>query len=533
VNVTPSISGAATAQGVSPALSKSLSLADLLFADSPANAASDFRAIAATLFAGEGSPQTQSPAKPVITGKKSAAEFPANKPDARNAKEISDPVYLRVHAELFVPAQNAAVPLIQVSAKPDAGDDRPLNSSASDGSTQLGLGGLPAGVQIKGDAGAPNPVGVATSEDYIPPSTSGKNGTPSLEPPGTNDASKSSPTNSAVRKQEVEPAKSPSDRSQPPSVPQSSKPPAPSLASTDRAKQGLDPSFVGVQEKLPPTATDALPPAQPVEQTFDAPANKVLDSVAAAKAIPPSGLVNSVAVSGSGSAPDRKASSGPAKIKGRDIKDSRMTPAQSGKPGFIQTGQAPGGTASASNGKDFSGLSLSGHSNSHAKPAALKSFADAPSSPASLMDADGPDETIPTSVSSPVTAKLVQGMSQSEFRVGMQSQEFGNIDIRTSVARHMFSAQISVEHSDVAKSLTAQLPGLYHRLADQQVAVGNIVIHGHSLGTSSGLAQDAQRQSWQPQSHGADDRTAELTAQPILPVMTEAIDPAGRLDIRI
>jgi flagellar hook-length control protein FliK len=243
--------------------------------------------------------------------------------------------------------------------------------------------------------------------------------------------------------------------------------------------------------------------------------------------------VNSVAFSGSGSAPDRKASSGPAKIKGRDIKDSRMTPAQSGKPGFIQTGQAPGGTASASNGKDFSGLSLSGHSNSHAKPAALKVFADAPSSPASLMDADGPDETIPTSVSSPVTAKLVQGMSQSEFRVGMQSQEFGNIDIRTSVARHMFSAQISVEHSDVAKSLTAQLPGLYHRLADQQVAVGNIVIHGHSLGTSAGLAQDAQRQSWQPQSDGADDRTAELTAQPILPVITEAIDPAGRLDIRI
>ena len=163
----------------------------------------------------------------------------------------------------------------------------------------------------------------------------------------------------------------------------------------------------------------------------------------------------------------------------------------------------------------------------------MKLTVDAPSSAASLADADGPDETLPTSASSPVTAKLVQGMSQSEFRVGMQSQEFGNIDIRTSVARHMFSAQISVEHGDVAKSLTAQLPGLYHRLADQQVAVGNIVIHGQSLGTSSGLAQDAQRQSWQPQGQSAGASTATLNADPVLPVMTEGIDSAGRLDIRI
>jgi flagellar hook-length control protein FliK len=163
----------------------------------------------------------------------------------------------------------------------------------------------------------------------------------------------------------------------------------------------------------------------------------------------------------------------------------------------------------------------------------VKLSTDAPSTPASLGDADGPDETLPAAVSSPVTAKFVQGMSQSEFRVGMQSQEFGNIDIRTSVARHMFSAQISVEHSDVAKSLNAQLPGLYHRLADQQVAVGNIVIQGQSLGTSSGLAQDAQPQSWQPQGHSTGGATEKLNAEPVLPVMTEGINSAGRLDIRI
>jgi flagellar hook-length control protein FliK len=176
---------------------------------------------------------------------------------------------------------------------------------------------------------------------------------------------------------------------------------------------------------------------------------------------------------------------------------------------------------------------LPAQSGTHAKPVVLKQSVDAPSSPASLMNADGPDESVPASGSSPVIAKLVQGMSQSEFRVGMQSQEFGNIDIRTSVARHMFSAQISVEHGDVARSLTAQLPGLYHRLADQQVAVGNIVIQGQGLGTSSGLAQDAQPQSWQAQGHSPDAGTAKLNVEPMLPGMTDGIDSAGRLDIRI
>jgi hypothetical protein len=47
------------------------------------------------------------------------------------------------------------------------------------------------------------------------------------------------------------------------------------------------------------------------------------------------------------------------------------------------------------------------------------------------------------------------------------------------------------------------------------------------------VAQDAQRQSWQPQGQSAGASTATLNADPVLPVMTEGIDSAGRLDIRI
>ncbi len=146
----------------------------------------------------------------------------------------------------------------------------------------------------------------------------------------------------------------------------------------------------------------------------------------------------------------------------------------------------------------------------------------------------GRTKRFPRSASSPrTTAKLVQGMSQSEFRVGMQSPEFGNIDIRTSVTRHLFSAQISVEHGDMAKSLATELPALYSKLADQHVPVANIVIQGQGLATSSGLAQHSQPQTWQPQSNHGSGNTNSSTVEAILPVMTEGFDSTGRLDIRI
>jgi len=219
------------------------------------------------------------------------------------------------------------------------------------------------------------------------------------------------------------------------------------------------------------------------------------------------------------------------KVKDRDSKDTATAPGQAGEPADARIGQIgeDSTNSAAGNAKDVLGLAVP-QSGAHGKPTSLKQVADTSSSAASPADSDAPDEGLRTATSSPVTtAKLVQSMNESEFRVGMQTREFGSIDIRTSVARHMFSAQISVEHSDVAKSLTTDLPTLYNKLADQQVSVANIVIHGQGLATSSGLAQDAQPQNWRPQNHG----DAKPNPEPVLPVMLEQFDSTGRLDIRI
>jgi hypothetical protein len=139
------------------------------------------------------------------------------------------------------------------------------------------------------------------------------------------------------------------------------------------------------------------------------------------------------------------------------------------------------------------------------------------------------DDITPPSHTGVNTAKLVQGITQSELRVGLQTRDFGNIDIRTSASRHEFSAQISVEHSDMAHTLTSELPNLYARLNEQQVPVTNIHIHNQSLSTSSGLDQRSQQSSQQSQSGGFTKHQME----PARPVIQEVFGSTDRLDIRV
>jgi hypothetical protein len=297
---------------------------------------------------------------------------------------------------LPVPLENVPVPPIQVSVKPNGEDDRQLNFIASDESTQLSLAGLPGQARVN-DVKTPN-LAEATPDSRVLPSDLGEKGTPMVQP-ATEDAlgsRKQLATPIAVsasgtaRKKDVEPAKSPADRPQP-AVSQSAKQPASSVATTDRAEQPTDSNFTRGQEK-PRVAIDALPPTVPAEQTLNAPANQNLESVAATNAALQSGLENPTTAAVPKNAAGRNASNSPPRIKGRDIRDSRTTPVPSGRPGFIQTGQVPGGSQNAAgNGKDSPGFPLSGHSGAHAKPGPLKLTVDAPSSAASLADADGPD----------------------------------------------------------------------------------------------------------------------------------------------
>jgi len=128
------------------------------------------------------------------------------------------------------------------------------------------------------------------------------------------------------------------------------------------------------------------------------------------------------------------------------------------------------------------------------------------------------------------TAKLVERAGQTELRVGIPAGEFGSVDIRTSMGRNQFTAEISVERAELGRALTAELPALHNRLAEQRVPPANIILQERSSGNSSGDLRQGARHN--PYSHtmnlpGAGDTDA-------LPMIAlEAMEDSRGLDIHI
>jgi hypothetical protein len=86
------------------------------------------------------------------------------------------------------------------------------------------------------------------------------------------------------------------------------------------------------------------------------------------------------------------------------------------------------------------------------------------------------------------TAKLIQSMSQTEMRVAMRSNDFGNISINTSATRDLISAQISLDHGELAKALTAHLPEMQARLGGNQAVDVRIDMNGQTTGQGPGTS---------------------------------------------
>lgn len=585
MSVTHPISGAANALKATPALPANSSLADFLLAGAPGNAGQDFQAIAAALFG----VASTSPAKTQASAKDWIAK---DDHDTRKSKDASDatPV-LATHPELTAPITNIPrldVPPPSAQSFPDqvAPEPSPTVGTLTLGATDARLGGLAVlgnRVEIKDDTPA-QPEGNTASVERLVPSEAWTNTLPStikqqdvkssapvkgdgtmemqssqgegrapfaqtpLMQPAAQDVGKQGKKDApdvfslfdsgTAGKKSGECTKPANDRSEEAGAHGATKDSSTQPPTIVQPTLRVDAKVAASLNELHLVVTDAVPiaplPAQP-SVVPETPARPVVATVPLQASAADTGQA-----ADSKGAASRISASESAKIKdrsnnGRDGKDTRIATGVSGKSVFSQASQIAAGSTNSGGGnsssKDLSGTVLPNHSGAHAKADSSRQTAGSLSSSTAAAEMDGPDEALPTAASSPLTAKLVQGLSQSEFRVGMQSQEFGKIDIRTFVARHLFSAQISVEHSDVAKSLATELPALYSKLVDQHVSVANIVIQGgQSLATWSGLSQDAQPQSWRPQSS---HNTSSSGVETISPMMTEMFDSTGRLDVRI
>lgn len=107
-----------------------------------------------------------------------------------------------------------------------------------------------------------------------------------------------------------------------------------------------------------------------------------------------------------------------------------------------------------------------------------------------------PETNATTPMGSVQTARLVQNLSETEWRVGIQAGEFGKVDIHTSISQSQISARIYVEHDELSKALAGGLPQLHEKLSvehrmDAQVELFN---SGSSYSSGAGRQQHQQQQ---------------------------------------
>jgi flagellar hook-length control protein FliK len=95
------------------------------------------------------------------------------------------------------------------------------------------------------------------------------------------------------------------------------------------------------------------------------------------------------------------------------------------------------------------------------------------------------------------SAKLVERIGEAELRLGIRAGEFGSVDIRTSMVRNQFSAEISVERGELGRVMAAELPSLQSRLTEQGVPVASITVQNHSGSSSSASDQREPRERQQ------------------------------------
>jgi flagellar hook-length control protein FliK len=95
------------------------------------------------------------------------------------------------------------------------------------------------------------------------------------------------------------------------------------------------------------------------------------------------------------------------------------------------------------------------------------------------------------------SAKLVQRIGEAELRLGIRAGEFGSVDIRTSMIRNQFTAEISTERGELSRALAAELPSLQNRLSEQRVPVANITVQSHAGNTSTASEQHKPRDGQQ------------------------------------
>jgi hypothetical protein len=123
----------------------------------------------------------------------------------------------------------------------------------------------------------------------------------------------------------------------------------------------------------------------------------------------------------------------------------------------------------------------------------------------------------------------------------MRSNDFGNISISASTTRDLISAQISLDHGELARTLAAHLPEMQARLGGNQAMDVRIDMNGQAIGQGAGTAPGMsngspdQSRGDRQQKHGAtSSQSADGFAGRGSPIAAAGLPSReGRIDARL
>ena len=124
---------------------------------------------------------------------------------------------------------------------------------------------------------------------------------------------------------------------------------------------------------------------------------------------------------------------------------------------------------------------------------------------ADSMDADSATAMATSAISD---ARLMQTLNESQMRIGLSSNAFGDISIRTSISGHQLVAQISLDHSELSQAMSAQVSSVQTKLGDEHGLHALIEINNHASSQPGDAGSSSQRERGSP--------TAPLTSSSAL-----------------
>ena len=136
------------------------------------------------------------------------------------------------------------------------------------------------------------------------------------------------------------------------------------------------------------------------------------------------------------------------------------------------------------------------------------------------------------------SAQLVQSMRGSEMRIGMHSEEFGNISINTSLTHQSLAAQISFDHAELGKAMAVHVPAMQEKLGSAYGVQTRVEVRdgqaafGGNAGQGAGQNPRGQGRSSNAGTTFSADGTGNVTDTTTYAPIS-AYDSSTRLDIRI